>query len=159
MAHLTGPPESGSLHLTNTAMRSSPMVEHQQRNPEQRNPAPLPHAPVTPRCDTQPHQPSPKAPWAVPSSMAALINAASLDSSSSTAIKEARKTPQGETILKPTTSPAPTPQPSEKEAPSEVKEESTSSITKTEDSAERKDTAAPEGHTKKTGAKGSSQLK
>merc|ERR1711962_161353 len=82
-----------------------------------------------------------------------------LGTSIATAIKEARKTPQSETILKPTTSPAPTPQPLEKEAPSEVKEESTSSITKTEDIAERKDAAAPEGHTKKTGAKGSSQLK
>merc|ERR1712193_485730 len=133
MAHLTGPPDTGSLHLTNAAMRSSPMVDHQ------RNPTPLPHAPVTPRCDV-PHQPSPKAPWAVPSSMAALIHAASLESSTA-AIKEARKTPQNETTTLKPTSPLP-PQPADKEAPpSEIKEESTSSITKAEENPERKDSA------------------
>jgi len=158
MAHLTGPPDAGSLQLANAAMRSSPMVDHQ------RNPTPLPHAPVTPSSSHPPgppHQPSPKAPWAVPSSMAALINAASLDSSSTSAIKEARKTPQSETVMK-SSSPAPPhsqpPAITEKEVQSEVKEEATSSITKTEES-ERKDNAAPEGHTKKTGGKGSSQLK
>ena len=169
MAHLTGPPETGSLHHSNSTMRSSPMVDHQ------RTPAPLPHAPVSQRCDGPgsggpgpgpgpgSHQPSPKTPWAVPSSMAALINAASLDTSSATAIKEARKTPlSSETILKATPSPAQTPQPTAIEnkeaAAAEVKEEGTGLITKTEDSNERKD-GEPEGHTKKTGVKGSSQLK
>ena len=115
MAHLTGPPEAAAIHLN--AVRPSPMLDHQ------RNPAPLPHAAVTPGGShpSVPHQPSPKAPWGVPSSMAALINAASLDTNpNASSIKDARKTPQGENMKSGT--PPPT-QPSEKEITSEIKEE------------------------------------
>ena len=148
MAHLTGPPEAGAIHLN--AVRSSPMLEHQ------RNPAPLPHVAVTPGGShpSAPHQPSPKAPWGVPSSMAALINAASLDTNpNASAIKDARKTPQGETMKTGT----PSPQSNEKDTSNEIKEEN-GSITKVEDCQDRKDNNI-EGHTKKTGSKGSSQLK
>ena len=132
MAHLTGPPDRT-------------MLEHQ------RHPAPLPHAPLTPgnQPPTTPHQPSPKAPWGVPSSMAALISAASAETNPSSA-KEPRKTSENSKSKSPSNI--------EKESCcNDIKEENSNSI-KTEDITDRKDSSS-DNHTKKSGPKGISQLK
>lgn len=140
MAHLTGPPEA-AMH----SVRSSAMLDHQ------RHPAPLPHAPMTPGSQPPtPHQPSPKAPWGVPSSMAALISAASAETNPN-AMKESRKTQLSDIKSK-------TPPSIDKDSNNENKDENSVNV-KTEDiNNERKDNNS-ESHTKKVGPKGSSQLK
>lgn len=148
MAHLTAPPET--MHL-----RTSAMMEHA------RHPAPLPHAPITPGSipPTTPHQPSPKGPWGVPTSMAALISAASADSTRSDpgrpdpgrgggALREARKTSSEHIKSK---SPH-----NDKETNENEKEDT--KATKAVD-RDRNDIPSQEGHTKKSGGKGASQLK
>jgi len=140
MQHLTAPPEA--MHLN--TIRSSAMMDHP------RHPAPLPHAPLTPGSapPTTPHQPSPKGPWGVPTSMAALISAASADASNHpSALREGRKSSSEQVKPK---SPINDKEPSEKE-----KDEAS----KIEENVDRKDALPSEGHTKKSGAKGVSQLK
>lgn len=137
MAHLTAPPDN--MHLN--TIRSAGMMDHP------RHPAPLPHAPLTPGSapPTTPHQPSPKGPWGVPTSMAALISAASAETNHPGTLREGRKSSAEQPKSK---SPAADKEGSEKEK-AEIK---------TEENSERKD-PPPEGHTKKSGAKGVSQLK
>jgi len=140
MAHLTAPPET--MHLN--TIRSSSMMDHP------RHPTPLPHAPITPGSapPTTPHQPSPKGPWGVPTSMAALISAASADASHGGALREGRKSSSEHIKSK---SPN-----NEKEISDKEKEDPT----KSEENNERKETIpSQEGHTKKSGSKGVSQLK
>jgi len=134
MAHLTGPPEA-AMHLN--SIRANAMLDHP------RHPAPLPHAPLTPgNPPTTPHQPSPKPPWSVPSSMAALISAASAETNhASNQSKEMKsKSPVN----------------SEKETNGDAKDDIVSHI-KMEENSDRKDNL--ENHTKKSSQKNSSQLK
>lgn len=140
MAHLTAPPET--MHMN--TIRSSAMMDHP------RHPAPLPHAPITPGSapPTTPHQPSPKGPWGVPTSMAALISAAGADTNHGGTLREGRKASSEHIKSK---SPNNDKEPTEKE-----KDESH----KLEENVDRKELGpVPEGHTKKSGGKGVSQLK
>ena len=140
MAHLTGPPDAVSQL---NSVRAGTSLDHP------RHPAPLPHAPLTPGSQTPrtPHQPSSKAPWGVPSSMAALISAASAETNP----KEARKTQLSENGN------SKLPQDIEKDLCNDTKEENGNN-NKSEESNERKDNSS-DNHTKKTGPKGISQLK
>lgn len=138
MAHLTGPPEA-SLHLN--SIRANSMLDHP------RHPAPLPHAPLTPgNPPVTPHQPSPKPPWGVPSSMAALISAASAETNSNSHSTKEPKASMNENLK------TKSPSVSEKEPNADTKEDGSSHI-KTE---EKEPT---ESQAKKAGSKGTSQLK
>jgi len=141
MAHLTAPPEA--MHMN--TIRSSSMMDHP------RHPTPLPHAPITPGSapPTTPHQPSPKGgPWGVPTSMAALISAASADSNHPSTLREGRKSSSEHIKSK---SPVSEKESNEKEKDDSVKQE--------ENGEHKESTQSNEGHTKKSGAKGVSQLK
>ena len=140
MAHLTGTPEE-AMHLN--SIRSGNMLDLH------RHPTPLSHAPLPPSSQplTSPHQPS-KPPWGVPSSMAALISAASAETNGSS--KEPRKLLTESKSKSPLHEKSPFHDKSPLQDLSEIKENA-----KAEDINDRKE----ENLTKKVSMKNANQLK